>query len=58
MIGYRLAADPRDDIQDTDVYALRVRRLVTVTPLSLDLTSRVDLSELEKTLRKNSSLVD
>jgi 5'-nucleotidase len=53
LIGYRLAADPRDDIQDTDVYALRVRRMVTVTPLSLDLTSRVDLNELEKILRQN-----
>jgi 5'/3'-nucleotidase len=55
LIGYRLAADPRDDIQDTDVYALRVRRLVTVTPLSLDLTSRVDLSKLEQDMRQNLS---
>jgi 5'-nucleotidase len=52
LIGYRLAADPRDDIHDTDVYALRVRRMVTVTPLSLDLTSRVDFSALEQTLRQ------
>jgi 5'-nucleotidase len=36
---------------DSDVYALRVRRLVSVTPLSLDFTSRVDLGELERFLR-------
>jgi 5'/3'-nucleotidase len=53
LIGYRLTADPRDDSHDTDVYALRVRRMVTVTPLSLDLTSRVNLSELENAMRQN-----
>ncbi len=55
LIGYRLAADPRDDMQDSDVYALRVRRMVTVTPLSLDMTSRVDLSKLEQDMRRNQS---
>jgi 5'-nucleotidase len=53
QIGYRLAADPSKDIQETDVYALRVRRMVTVTPLSLDLTSRVTLSELEQFMRQS-----
>ena len=28
---------------DSDVYALKVDRVVSVTPLSLDLTSRIDL---------------
>jgi 5'-nucleotidase len=36
---------------DSDVYVLRVERQVSVTPLSLDLTSRVDLAELEKHMR-------
>lgn len=36
---------------DSDVYALRVAREVSITPLSLDMTSRVDLSELERRLR-------
>lgn len=36
---------------DSDVYALRVRRVVSVTPLSLDFTSRVELGELERLLR-------
>jgi hypothetical protein len=36
---------------DTDVYALRVKRVVSVAPLSLDLTSRVDLKVLDRHLR-------
>jgi 5'-nucleotidase len=36
--------------EGTDAYVLSVERAVAVTPLSLDLTSRVDLSELEKML--------
>jgi len=52
-VGYRLSGDPRQDDKDTDVYAMRVRRLVSVTPLSLDMTSRVDLEELNKMLRSD-----
>jgi len=51
-VGYRLGGDPAQDEIDTDVYALRVKRVVSVTPLSLDLTSRVDLKDLEHLLRK------
>jgi 5'-nucleotidase len=36
---------------DSDVYVLRVERLVAVTPLSLDFTARVSLEELEHLLR-------
>jgi len=32
----------------TDAYAVMVKRVVSVTPLSLDMTSRVDLGELER----------
>lgn len=37
-----------EDLADptTDVYALRVAHVVSITPLSLDLTSRVDLKDL------------
>jgi 5'-nucleotidase len=37
--------------ENSDVYTLRKKRLVSVTPISLDLTSRVDLGKLEKDLR-------
>jgi 5'-nucleotidase len=41
-----------EDLADpsTDVHAMRVERVVSVTPLSLDLTSRVNLDYLQKQL--------
>jgi len=51
-VGYRRVADPGGSGVDTDVYALRVKRLVSVTPLSLDLTSRVNLRDFEEQLRR------
>jgi len=54
-IGYRVASDPRADQPDTDVYVMRVLRQVAVTPLSLDMTSRVDLSLLEQKLRADNA---
>lgn len=50
-VGYREAAILEGELQDSDVYVLRVKRLVSVTPLSLDLTSRVDFGKLDKLLR-------
>jgi 5'-nucleotidase len=37
---------------DSDAYALRVKRQVSVTPLSLDMTSRVGFKTLDRLLRK------
>ncbi len=51
MVGYQLSGDPSQDSTDSDVYAVRVKRVVSVTPLSLDMTSRVDLGQLEEHLR-------
>ena len=51
IIGYREAGDFEREPQDTDVYVLRKKRMVSVTPLSLDLTSRVDFAELDRLLR-------
>ncbi len=51
-IGYKEAARLDHDKPDSDVYVLRKKRLVSVTPLSLDLTAHVDLQEFEKELRK------
>ncbi len=46
----------RDKIElDSDVYALRIDRKVSVTPISLDTTSRVDFVELEKHLKSKGS---
>jgi len=52
LVGYREAGDLENEAEDTDVYALRVKRVVSVTPLSMDLTSRVDFDELNKLMRK------
>jgi len=50
-IHFKIELD-RDKIEtDSDVYALRIDRKVSVTPLSLDSTSRVDFSGLEKSLK-------
>ncbi len=50
-VGYRTSGGYELYDPDSDVYALHVRRAVSVTPLSLDITARVDLGELEKLLR-------
>ncbi len=49
-VDYRLNAEVNCE-PDSDVYALRVKRQVSVTPLSLDMTSRVRLPELDDLLR-------
>ena len=50
-VGYKRIDEESIVRQDSDVYALRVKRLVSVTPVSLDMTSRVSLRDLEQQLR-------
>ncbi len=50
-LGYRIANDWDKTTPDSDVYALYIKKVVSVTPLSLDLTSRLILDELESLLR-------
>lgn len=54
-VGYRPASGHEKDAPDTDIYALNVRRIISVTPLSLDLTSRVELRKLENLLRSQGN---
>jgi 5'-nucleotidase len=51
-VDYREAMRLEDEPDGTDAFVMRMKRRVAVTPLSLDLTSRVDLSALEKSLRQ------
>ena len=51
-IGYREAGVFDNEPEDTDVFVLRKKRMVSVSPMSLDLTSRVDFAELDKLMRK------
>ncbi len=50
-VDYMEAANLDNEPEDSDVYVLRVKRMVSLTPLSLDFTSRVDLGGLEKLIR-------
>ena len=52
-VGYHIAENFEDDAHDTDIYAVFVRRVVSVTPLSLDMTSRLDLAAFERQLRND-----
>ncbi len=54
-ISYTIGVTPQDVSADSDIYALAFDQKVAVTPLSLDLTSRVDLNELEALLRNHHS---
>ncbi len=49
-IGYEIEVDPRQLPPDSDIYTLLVKGVVSVTPLSIDLTSRVDFKALKKLL--------
>jgi 5'-nucleotidase len=51
LIGYREAGTLEDEPEDTDVYVMRKKRWVSVSPLSLDLTSRVDFTKLNEFMR-------
>ena len=46
-LAYQHAEGIEQDPEDTDAYILRQLKMVAVTPLSLDMTSRVDFSALK-----------
>jgi len=50
-IGVEISADPTKLEKDSDIYTLIHDKLVSVTPVSLDMTSRVDIAAMEKQLR-------
>ena len=53
VVDYEEAADLVNERKDSDVYVLRVKRQVSLTPLSLDFTARVDFDWLDGLLRGN-----
>ncbi|HEX7395296.1 MAG TPA: 5'/3'-nucleotidase SurE [Anaerolineaceae bacterium] len=50
-IKVRVDVKPGETPEDTDVHTLLFDHVVSVTPISLDMTARVDLSQFEKRLR-------
>ena len=53
-LDYTHLAHPERTEPDSDIYALRVDHVVSVAPLSLDLTARVDFREMERLLRNHN----
>jgi len=49
--GYAVMGDLEQVERDSDIWALRVARTVSVTPLSMDITSRCDFGSVEHKLR-------
>jgi 5'-nucleotidase len=54
-IHYRKSYEPNDAEEGSDIYVLRVLGQVALTPLSIDMTSRLDLGRLERELRKEDN---
>jgi len=50
-MGYEYRADPSRAEPDSDIYAVLYEGVVSVTPLSLDITSRTDLFRLQQLIR-------
>ena len=49
-LGYRYNSDPTAAEPDSDVYALLNDKVISVTPISLDMTSRTDMFRLRQIL--------
>lgn len=54
-IGYAYQADASQAERDSDIYVLLHEGMVSVSPISLDLTSRTDLFRLDQLLRGEAS---
>mgnify|MGYP006293291461 CR=1 FL=1 len=52
--GYRMMDNPADAEVGSDIWCLHNAHQVSVTPLSLDMTSRVDFGELDERLRRDA----
>lgn len=55
QIPFLIEFDAAEEDPQSDVYALRVERKVAVSPISLDLSSRIDLAALETILRPRAA---
>jgi len=50
-VGYEIRYDPQDLEKGSDANILLVEKKVSITPLSIDLTSRTEFKTLEEFLR-------
>jgi 5'-nucleotidase len=51
-MSYKEAANLDGEDEDSDVFVLRKKRMISVTPISLDMTARVELTDLERHLKE------
>ncbi len=51
-IAYQHSEGIELESEDTDAYVLREKKIIAVTPINLDMTARVALSDFEKLLRE------
>lgn len=49
--GYKVLSDPLQTRTDSDIWAVQVERIVSVTPLSLDLTAHIDMDQMQDDLQ-------
>jgi 5'-nucleotidase len=50
--GYRFSDQLYTAPEGSDIHTVRIKRIVSVSPLSLDLTSRADFNEIKASLKK------
>jgi len=50
-MGYALKLDPDTTEPDSDVYAIYKKKEITITPMSIDMTSRLDITALQEDFR-------
>lgn len=58
QLGYMFQLDPAKAEPNSDVYAVLQDKVVSVTPMSLDMTSRVDLQQFEHLLQPDKVPTD
>ncbi len=54
-VDYERDLDLRQIEPDSDIYAFAIDRVVSVSPISFDLTARVELAQLEQQLRREKT---
>jgi 5'-nucleotidase len=54
-LEFELDISPENVSPDSDIYAIAFENVVSVTPLSLDMTSRVDFAAFEQKLKKTQN---
>lgn len=57
-IDYEKSPDPDQSEPDSDIYAFTIDEVVSVSPISFDLTSRVDLAQVAQMLCGDSAILD